>query len=360
MRSSAGRLAILTLAFTASACTPAVTPERVPSPSAAPSMQAVDPTPSAEPTITRTTAPSPTAPEARVVTPSATIDVGHALIGLLVAEDAVWVGSSTGITPIDPDTNDVGEEIEVPNDAGFYGFGFGSMWVSDYHASLVHRVDPTTGAIEASIETGANPEGIAFTSDAVWVANHHDGSVTRIDPSSDTVLATIEVGSEGQGGPQHIVASDDAVWVGVPNGRAVVRINPTANAMVARIHTSGTPCGQMTLVADQLWVTTCEASAMVIDVATDEEVGRLSLGGTGGGTFGHDDRVWISVLGRDDTDPGRLVAIDPDTIAVTDVIQTQPRTYSAALGFGDLWAAAEGLGVVSRFPEDVLRASSGD
>ena len=138
--------------------------------------------------------------------------MGHPVNSMAVGGDRVWIGSPTGISPIDPATNEVGSEITVNNAAGFFALGFESAWVSDYDASIVRRVDPATGRVLAEIEVGLNPEGIAVTDDAVWVANHRGGSLSRIDPATNTVVTTLELGPTGPGGPQQVLEADGVLW----------------------------------------------------------------------------------------------------------------------------------------------------
>ena len=293
--------------------------------------------------------PSDSRPEPveRTVTPSATIAMGHPLNNVVVDADRVWIGSPTGITPIDPATNEVGSEITVNNVAGFFAFGFEAAWVSDYNASVVRRVDPATGRVLAEIEVGPNPEGIAVTDDAVWVANHTGGSLSRIDPATNTVVTTLEVGPAGRGGPAHILEADGVLWVSFPIKGTVLTVD-TASNTISEIVTSGDPCGEMAFVNTQLWVAGCggENSIYVIDRAKNEEVAVVQLDGQAGAAFTFDDRVWIPEGGSGG--PGRLVAIGP-TFEIDDAIAVEASEYSAATGFDSIWIANWRDGTVMRF-----------
>jgi YVTN family beta-propeller protein len=297
-----------------------------------------------------------TVSEARTVEPDTRVKLADHLNGLVVTDDAVWVGMTNGIMRVDPVNGRVVRQIDVPNVAGYFALAFGSLWVSDYGASVVRRLDPETGNVLAEIPTGANPEGLGATEDAIWVANHHDGTVTRVDPSTDSVGATISVGKAGDGGPQQLLASRETVWVGVPNEGSVVRIDAATNEVAAVVPTQGGACGNLFLMDRHLWSTGCVDTVSVIDIGTNEEVAHVSLGGQGGAAFEFQDRIWMSVLSNPPSDPGRLVAINPTTHAVEDSILLDSSTYPVALGLDSVWIVMEGRGELLQLPITGLTA----
>jgi len=302
------------------------------------------------------TDPSASALTPRSATPNATITVAHPINSLVIASDAVWIGSATGISRIDPVTNSVGSEIAVTNAAGYFAFGFGSAWVSDYDASIVRRVAVSTGEVLAEIAVGRNPEGIALTDDAVWVANHRGGSLSRLDPSTNTVVATLDVGPTGPGGPQHLVEADGMLWVTVPNKQMVLRIDTASNTIDAEVVTTGAPCGEMALVNGRVWVAGCERSMYVIDATTAEEIDVLELVGQSGTAFSFGHRVWIPQAGMGSADPGRLLAIGP-SFEFEDAIAVDADAYSVAPGFDSVWIAHANDGTVMRFAADAFDVS---
>jgi len=289
-------------------------------------------------------------PEPRSVEPDATIEVSANLNGLVLTDDAVWVGTAEGVVRIDPGTNQIIRRIRVPNLAGYFALAFGSAWVTDYDAFVVRRVDPRTGRVLAEIPSGANPEGLGHTDDAIWVANHHDGTVTRIDPSTNSVVATVSVGRAGIGGPQQLLAAGDAVWVGVPNEHAVVKIDAATNQVAAVIRAPGGGCGNLLLVGRHLWTGGCDYSVDVIDIDSAVAVGRVLLSGPGGAAFERQSRIWMTVLSESHNEPGHLVAINPTTFTIEDSIRLESSTYPAALGFDSVWVALEGTTKLLRLP----------
>ena len=289
-------------------------------------------------------------PEPRTVEPESTIKLADNLNGLVVTDDAVWVGTVEGIMRVDPETNRIDRRIDVPNLAGYFAIAFGSAWVVDYDKFVVRRVDPRTGKVVAEIPTGANPEGIGYTEDAIWVANHRDGTVTRVDPSTDSVVATISVGTAGIGGPQQLLATTDTVFVGVPNQHSVVKIDAETNQVAAVIPTQGGGCGNLFLADGHLWAGGCDYSIDTIDIATYMLIGRVLLGGQGVAAFEFQNRIWMSVLSEPRSEPGHLIVINPPTFAIDDSIVFESSTYPVALGFDSVWVAMEGTGELLRLP----------
>jgi YVTN family beta-propeller protein len=289
-------------------------------------------------------------PEPRTVEPESTIKLADNLNGLVLTDDAVWVGTVAGIMRVDPETNRTIRQIDVPNLAGYFAIAFGSAWVVDYDKFVVRRVDPRSGKVVAEIPTGANPEGIGFTEDAIWVANHRDGTVTRVDPSTDSVVATISVGKVGIGGPQQLLATTDTVFVGVPNQHSVVKIDAATNQVTDVIPTQGGGCGNLFLADGHVWAGGCDYSIDTIDLATNKQIGRVLLGGQGGAAFEFQDHVWMSVLSEPRSEPGHLIAINPTTFAIEDSIVFESSTYPVALGFDSVWVAIEGTGELLRLP----------
>ena len=302
------------------------------------------------PVTADTTSSEPALP---AVEPTASIPLGEHVDGGLVTDDAVWavVTENEMLYRIDPHTNAVVQELAAPGIGYRFAIGHGAAWVSDFDASVVRRVDLDSGAVVAEIATGMHPEGVSVNNDAVWVANHHGGSVTRIDPNTNTAVATIEVGPAGEMGPQAIVASDERVWVGVPNLGQVVVIDAATNALVAKIKSPAT-CGEMSVLAESIWVTNCFETDDVAVIDQDGEEARgLKAGGPAGTSVLIDGEVWLATISLEDA-TGRFLRIDPATLEILDSVVADPPSYSIGQGFGSIWQFSWDAGAVIRLPID--------
>ncbi len=137
---------------------------------------------------------------------------------------------------IDPDSNKVVADIDVPPGSFAVAFGEGAIWVTSTDRNLVTRVNQYTNVIEASIPVGPKPRFLTVGEGAVWTLNQGDGSVSRIDPKTNKVSATIEVGVPGGGG--EISAGEGSVWVTAME-YPLSRIDPSTNKVVQQFYGDG-------------------------------------------------------------------------------------------------------------------------
>lgn len=323
--------------------------------------------PSASPTQT-VTAP----PVLAVITPEAAIAAPN-VGGLAFDGSTMWVFSGEGggaISRIDPATNAISVPVSV--DHGAYDGGSAvnraALWIGNFDTNLVSRLDPATLKVVATIPVGANPDGITVTDGAVWVANHRGGTVTRIDPATNKVVATITVGKTGPGGPHAIAFGLGSLWVSAGNagnidtasGGTVVRIDPATNAIQATIQIPplGSACGGFAFSEVAVWMDSCgdQRTLVRIDPSTNEAVTAIDLGGYGCCPVLIDGVPWLTIAGIRDTDPGRLLRIDPASNTVDRIVSLGDafRGGGLLLAAGSVWITDWANEQVLRFPVAAL------
>ena len=148
----------------------------------------------------------------------ATIPVGPANSegGITCSKDAVWLPTgATGnkVAKIDPKTNKVVAEVDVPEGSHTADFGEGAVWVTNSKGKVVTRIDPKSNRVTDTIEVGPQPRFLTVGEGFVWTLNQGDGTVSKIDPKTRKTIANIQVGIPGTGG--EISAGGGAVWVTV-------------------------------------------------------------------------------------------------------------------------------------------------
>ena len=295
--------------------------------------------------------------ESRRVEPLATIPLGAPPAKGLVAENAVWVATENQtLLRIDPVTNQIVQELAAPGLTGPFDIGLGAAWIPDFDASVLRRIDLASGAVTAEIPTGVNPAGVDVTTDAVWVADHRAGTVTRIDPAANLAVATVEVGAAGPAGPSQLVADGDRVWVGVPNAKQVVAIDTATNQVVDRIPAE-MPCGEMQVIAGDLWVTSCFEDQFVdiIDTVRPLRRGSVETGGAAGGLLAANGLVWITTVQLELGQPGSFIGVNPYTGQIVERLTVDDPAYTAAIGFDSVWMFAWEAQAVVRLPLKALR-----
>ena len=281
------------------------------------------------------------------IVPEAVFEPDLTVGSLLAADDAVWAFDWSGVTRIDPATNQVvrftlkaADGSERPSVFG--AVGFGSIWVGDFDRGEVRRYDENTGELMIAI-SAASPEGLVVAGDSVWVANHRTGSVSRIDPATNLVVATVKLGQDGRSGPERIIAAGGNIWTGIPNELAVGGIDPETNSSLGLITviTPGIPCGDIGAFDGRLYVSGCaNAQALaVVDTRTMTAIGSPIFGGRVTAPVGVNDQLWVGVAGSTES---AMTSLDPISLVVGRSIPVS-RGYPIVLlqGFDSVWVAIE-------------------
>ena len=254
---------------------------------------------------------------------------GSVWIGGLPPDAAACNPKCGQITRLDPETGAVQATITVPKYPRALAYGFGALWaeveVPDNTAALVVKIDPATNEVVAQAEipdvvvsgSTGNPR-LAVGAGAVW--SLYGNYLTKIDPGSGSILKNVQRAVGGDG----IVANDEGLWV-IENGarQGVSAIDPTS---LEWRQIASLPLGYIqssTLDGNTVWLTEAHggssgAADPVIElVKIDLATGQITFTGTpttnvaaGGG------RVWFQGFAGvrlDDTHPDDVVEIDPAT-----------------------------------------------
>jgi sugar lactone lactonase YvrE len=196
-----------------------------------------------------------------------------------VTKDAVWVGDSTGIWLVDPETRIArrsgprwtaaggatadpagnvwftdgwGHVVYISHDSEFrqrhpqfgepsgIAWGSGSVWVALPHTDAVARLSDT-GESGPLVDVPGDPTAVAFGEGAVWVAAARAGTITRIDPLTSEKRTTI-LGSRLSA----IAVGDGVVWAttqprsAVESGSgAITYTDDTENLVTTQVAGSG-------------------------------------------------------------------------------------------------------------------------
>jgi PQQ-like domain len=170
---------------------------------------------------------------------------GH-LVG---AFDRVWVLTSDGssLVGIDPNTNRVASEFELPARCSDIAAGADTLWMPCRLDDRVLEIDPATGDTLLDLPID-NPVSVAVDTD-VWV-----GAATttmRLDPETGEVLAEVDVGAEPEGG---VALDPGSVWV--RNGDDfLIEIDRASGTVVRRITADVTSGGDLLVLDGTVWTT---------------------------------------------------------------------------------------------------------
>jgi hypothetical protein len=243
-------------------------------------------------------------------------------------DGSVWVAEGAGrLVQVDPDSGDVGLDIQTGDFVEDIDVGEGALWVLSGIVGVstkILKVDLDSGEILATVEpeTGAFFEDVAVGSGAVWAVGGDPLSlsiVARIDPATAAVTDLIDVGM----GPDRVAAGYDSVWAvggrflnsdgSGDQGMDLVRIDPSTNQVVERLDV-GDVDGYPDLAAgyDSVWLTDTPAGELVrVDSTGTEVVARVGVGSGGQDSYEIDlakGLVWVG-----NPFENRIYAVDPST-----------------------------------------------
>jgi streptogramin lyase len=275
---------------------------------------------------------------------------------IAVGTEGVWVTGGSGVTRIDPATNQVLARIPVPGtgDHSRIAIGEGSVWVTapelrgDGSRGNLVRIDPATSEIEATFHIGGPITGLGIGGGSVWVTipGIGPGRLLAIDPATGEVLHRLRVG-ESPGSP---VYGYGFMWVDSTD--SLTKIDPVTGSVVdelpgPNVESSGD--GSLWGVGDDSVIRFDPVSGRIQATVSVPRAAGVSVDGT---------TVWVLVFPRS-SDPAlfypikgtaAIERIDPATNAVIGeplpLMDLQPLALSS--GDGEVWVADFDQGVVTR------------
>jgi class 3 adenylate cyclase len=151
------------------------------------------------------------------------VAAGLALLALLAA--GVWLATRetksglSGVLPnhvgiIDPETNEIVDEIQVGLRPGPVAVVDGAVWIGNLDERTLTKIDAKRHTVGGTYPLeNRTPTGIAVGADSVWVAHGALGKLSAVDPEFGQVTKTIDVAGEALGSTNGSVAvGAGAVW----------------------------------------------------------------------------------------------------------------------------------------------------
>jgi class 3 adenylate cyclase/streptogramin lyase len=248
---------------------------------------------------------------------------------------------------IDPQTNEIVDEIPVGIRPGPLAVGEGSVWVGNLQDRTLMRIDTGQRSAAGTVTLdNRTPTGIAVGARAVWVAHGLLGSVSRVDPQFGRVTSTLEVTTtspvtfERAGA---VAFGAGSVWA-VHGDSTLSRIEP-AGVRVSGSASAGAAPAAIVVGGGAVWVANSgDATVQRFDPATFEDgpVDTPSVGQQPSGIAFGEGAVWVANT-ADDT----VTRIDPGT-GSTSTIPVGDGPTTVAVGAGAVWVANTAGRTVSR------------
>jgi streptogramin lyase len=247
-----------------------------------------------------TLAPAPTGvSDISSLKPIATFHVGGDPDWMAVADDAVWVTSSSLnlVTQLIAKTNTIGRTITVADPCSGMVAAFGSLWIPSCGNHSLVRADLATGHIQATISAApADSEGcIAAGGGSIWLTTNTTATLSRIEPKTNSVIASIAVPS----GSFCPVFADGFLWITSTEHSMLTKVDPATNRVVETVNVGKNP-RFATAGADSVWtLNQGDGTISRVDTKTAKLLANIPAGLTGHGgeiTFGFG-AVWATLIG---------------------------------------------------------------
>jgi YVTN family beta-propeller protein len=254
---------------------------------------------------------------------------------------------------IDPESNEIVDEVQVGQRPGPLAFGGGKVWVGNLDGHSLSTIDARTRAAGGDIDLdGRTPTGVAFGDDVVWVAHGALGQLSRLDPEFPGPSPPIQVADQAQGTINGSVTYGlGAAWT-VFGDSTLARIDPDTKAV--RRGTAGADPAGIVVRGDDVWVVnTAGANVQQFDPQTfqDFAVASANTGRRPIAIAEGEGAVWVA-NGEEDS----VTVVDPGTPLSTETIQSVGDEPTAiAVGAGSVWVANMGDRTVSRIDPGTRR-----
>jgi YVTN family beta-propeller protein len=245
---------------------------------------------------------------------------------------------------IDPETNELVDEVAVGSTPGPVAIGAGSIWVGNLRDRTITRISLARRVQTATISlNNRTPTGLGFGAGALWVAHGLRGQLSRVDPGSNRVVKTIGVADPGSNSGT-VAASAGSVWV-VYGDSTFARVDPMTVRVSGATFAGSSPAGVVTGGGSVWVVNSGDATVTRFGPRSYEggAIGRpIRVGRKPGGIAYGEGAVWVT-----DTADDTVTRIDPLTNS-TSSIPVGAGPTAVTVGGGLVWVANTAGGSISR------------
>ena len=223
---------------------------------------------------------------------SGSVNVGDPELcaGIGASYGAVWTCVASDVVRVDPETLEVVARLPVKKQAvqGHLVGGFDRVWVLTSDGSKLVGIDPATNQVATEFELPARGNDVTLSDDALWVPCRVDDRVLKVDPTSGEVLLDLAIDNP------MAVAVDDDVWVGTAT--TTLQLDPATGEVLLEGDAGSSPDGGLALDADSVWVRNGEDFLIRLDRDTGERVQQITAEDltSGGDLLVLDGEVWTT------------------------------------------------------------------
>jgi len=204
------------------------------------------------------------------------------------------------------------------------------------------------------VELPSSADWITFGFGSVWVVNYRPDRVSRVDTATNRLVADIPIGRNGCLG---ILSTADRIWVATCGDGVVNAIDPRSNTIVQRVSVpikDGRE-GAFAIVDGDLWIPdnvsdTSSSSVVRVNARTGEIMARVATGARSDVVVAGFGAVWVASSGT-----GIITRIDPSANRIVARVAVGESPKFMAAGEGALWVQNRADGSVSRIDPSTNR-----
>ena len=221
------------------------------------------------------------------------VDVGDIKLcqGVGASFGSGWTCLSSDVVRVDPTTEKVVARLPMHKQAqqGHLVGAFDHVWVLTGDGSTLAGIDPETDQVAVEYDLPARALDIAASGDALWLPCRLDDRVLKVDPRTGEVLLDVEVAN-----PVAVAADDTDIWVGTVSDSQ--RLDPETGEVLAVAEAAAEPEGRLALDDDSLWVRNTADFLIRVDRDSGQRTGQFTAAGvtSGGDVMALDGDVWVT------------------------------------------------------------------
>lgn len=222
--------------------------------------------------------------------------------GIGASYGAVWTCVTSDVLRLDPVTLEVVARLAVGKQAvqGHLVGGFDRVWVLTSDGSTLVGIDPATNEVATEFELPARCTDVTLGDDALWLPCKVDDRVLKVDPTTGEVLLDLALDNPVS------VAVDGDVWLGTAT--TTLQLDPDSGEVLLEGDAGSAPDGGVALDADSVWVRNGTDFLIRLDRATGERRQQITAEEltSGGDLLVIDGDVWTTAF-----DDQVLFRVDP-------------------------------------------------
>ena len=221
--------------------------------------------------------------------------------GLGASYGAVWTCLSSDVIRVDPTTLEVVARLKVKKQAlqGHLVGAFDRVWVLTSDGSNLVGIDPATNKVATEFELPARCSDVTIGDQVLWLPCNVDDRVLKLDPFTGEVLLNVAVDNPTQ------VAVDTEVWVGTAT--ITLRLDPMSGDVLVAADAGTSPDGGIALADGSVWVRNGNDFLAELDRRTGARIQQVTAEVTSGGDMlVLDGEIWTTAF-----DDQQLFRLDP-------------------------------------------------